>query len=300
MHFLAFLLCLIPLALCIIEPRDIDGPTSHEAPTDLPIDWHILSQAAGMAHEPYCLFGDIGDRVGDAEVLWRKGHGVVIQRVKIFHSKSLGVTVSFEGTTASLLSILHDVNAALIDPPKEVAPAYCEGVKLFAGFSNAYMELRDEVYEQIVKFQKQFNDKRVTTTGHSLGAAMSVLAAMDLNKRLDDGIYRSFAFGMPRTGNGAFANDVDKKIGGRFFYIVNGRDWVPRVLPRELGFQHPSGQIWINPPSTTHWKYYPGQENHYGANSEDPILTFDDHHGIYFHTGLGHGPGKCPASVGTA
>ena len=72
------------------------------------------------------------------------------------------------------------------------------------------------------------------------------------------------------------------------------KDW-----GRELGFQHPSGQVWINPVNSDNWKFYPGQENHFGANTVDPIWTFDDHHGYYFGTGVGHGPGTCPASVGT-
>ena len=58
-----------------------------------------------MAHEPYCLFGDIGDRVGDAEVLWSKGHGVVIQRVKIFHSKSLGAVSYTHLTLPTIYSV---------------------------------------------------------------------------------------------------------------------------------------------------------------------------------------------------
>ena len=299
MRFILLFLAFISFVFCVPEPRKVFGPTSYEEPTALPVDLHLLSQAAGMAHEPYCHFNDEGKTVGDAEIVWTKWIGLAVQRAKIFHSKSLGVTVSFEGTTASILSILHDVNLALRDPPKELNDAYDEGSQLLSGFVDAYMDVRDDTYAEIVKCMQKYNDTRVTVTGHSLGAAMTALAAMDLEHRLEHGIYKAFAFAMPRTGNAKFASSVDNRIGGRFFYIANGRDWVPHMPPRDWGFQHPSGQVWINPVNSDNWKFYPGQENHFGANTVDPIWTFDDHHGYYFGTGVGHGPGTCPASVGT-
>lgn len=43
-----------------------------------------------------------------------------------------------------------------------------------------------------------------------------------------------------------------------------------------MGFQHPSGQVWINPANTTNWAYYPGQENVHGADTVlFPPLNFE-------------------------
>ena len=127
---------------------------------------------------------------------------------------------------------------------------------------------------------------------------MGLLSAVDFNCRLDKGIHRALLFGLPRVGNVAFANYVDHKIGDKLSWVVNGKDWVPHVAPRFLGYQHPSNQIWINPANSTHWKKYPGQENVHGANSVIPEFgSFDDHQGIYFHTQIGASLGECPAKV---
>lgn len=70
--------------------------------------------------------------------------------------------------------------------------------------------------------------------------------------------------GQPRDGNPVFANAVDSLLANKFSYVVNGRDFVPHLPPRIAGFQHPSGQVWINPANTTGWLFYPGQENVHG------------------------------------
>lgn len=81
--------------------------------------------------------------------------------------------------------------------------------------------------------------------------------------------------------------------------MINGKDPVPHLPPRLLGYQHPSGQVWINPANSTSWLYYPGQENPKGADSViDVQISFDDHQGIYAHTQIGASKGHCPATVG--
>ncbi|KAL4402240.1 Lipase [Malassezia pachydermatis] len=280
--------------------RTVFGPTSYEPATDLPVDWHLLSQAAGMAQQTICDQNTIGMEIGDAKLLWSQWLGIVNQRVNVFHSKSLGVSVAFESTTGSLFSILHDADFFLTKPVGPLAPALNDHAWIDQGFQGAYLDIAEPTFAQVKKAMKDYNETRVSIVGHSLGAAMALLAAMDYDHRLKHGVHHCFAFGLPRTGNAAFAKQVDDQLLGKFYYVVNGKDWVPHMPSREWGYQHPSGQIWINPPNTAHWAFYPGQENHYGANSVEPIWTFEDHHGVYFHTGLGHGPGKCPAEVNAA
>ncbi|WFD36900.1 hypothetical protein MCUN1_003791 [Malassezia cuniculi] len=282
-----------------IQPRTT-GPVSWDKPTALPLDWHILSQAAGLSRQAYCWEQDAGIQVGDAVVLWSNWFGIVNQRVTVFHSQRLGVSVAFEGTTESVLSILHDVNFPLVDPAERLAPVFSDGVKLFNGFQDAYLAVADETYQHVLAALAKYNETRVTATGHSLGAAMAAIAGADYNHYLKNATVNVYAFGFPRTGNVPWADYIDQHLPGRFYYIVNGRDWVPQMPPQDWGFQHPSGQIWIKNASTTDWAYYPGQENHYGANSVDPKWNFDDHHGTYFHTLLGSTVGTCPAQVNTA
>lgn len=278
------------------------GPTSYEKPTNLPVNWYELSLAAGLATQTYCDDSDnYGMKIGEAELLWSKWLGVMNQRVNVYYAPTLGVTVAFEGTTPSLLSILHDANLVLEDPKSHLKGAVEGGAQIHSGFQDAYLSVAEETIDTVYHYMKQKNDTRVTTTGHSLGAAMALLAAMDYNCRLENGLYRSLVFGLPRVGNPEFADSVDKKIGGKFYYGTNGGDWVPHVPFREWNYQHPSGQIWINPADSNSWKYYPGQENHWGANQVGIELTnMSNHHGYYFHTAVGeHVVATCPATVNT-
>ncbi|WFD03847.1 hypothetical protein MOBT1_002542 [Malassezia obtusa] len=248
-----------------------DAPSSNAQPRDIPVDWHVLSQAAGMAQQDYCLFQRPGQEVGDAELLYEYGDGNFVQRALIFKSKALGITVSFEGT--------EPISAL--------------------GFQEAYLAVSQPILHKVRELCAMYKEPRVTVTGHSLGAGMALIAAAHYNHVLDQGLHMGLVFGLPRTGNLKFANFIDQTLKGKFYYITNGRDPVPHVPPRLFGYQHPSGQIWINPKNTENWHYYPGQENVHGANSLGLNLDFSEHSGIYFHTGLGHGwgTGQCPAVV---
>lgn len=300
MKIAGFLLAGFALATAVPTKEHVNATSAHAHRRNLPEDWHLLGQAAGLSQQTYCFFQKYNQSVGDSELLYEYGDGNVKQRAAVFKSKSLGIAVAFEGTEpTSILSILHDANFELVNPDKELKTVFPQGVKVFKGFQEAYLDVASPILSKVKEYMAKYNESRVTVTGHSLGAAMALLASAHYAEELKQGVYRAFAFGLPRTGNPAFANAIDSKVGGKFYYVVNGKDWVPHMVPRDWGFQHPSGQIWIYPASSTNWSFYPGQENVHGANSIQPKWTFDDHHGNYFHTALGHGAGKCPAEVNT-
>lgn len=285
-------------ALAVVTAAPTSAPSSTQAGRAVPVDESLLSQAVSLTQQTYCFVQPIGQKVGDAELLYEYGDGNIKQRAAIFHSKSLGIAVSFEGTEIlSILSILHDVDFWPVDPTNALKDAVPSGTKLFKVFHSAYQDVAKPVFKNLERILSERNETRVTVIGYSLGAAMATMAAMEYQHRLEHGVHQVFAFGLPRTGNPIFANAVDEKLGGKFFYAVNGKDWVPHMPPREWNYQHPSGQIWINPSASGNYTYYPGQENVHGANSIEPVLTLQDHINYYFHTGLGPGVGQCPAKV---
>lgn len=301
-----------PLSLLALAATAISGAaaaavrdfshTSTAEPVPVPYDISKLSLAAGLVQQTYCPQREDtpGLRVGDAELLWTYGDGGdTYQRVNLYHSPSLGLALAIEGTNvSSLRSDSNDVLFLQEDPNPVYAHYFPPGTKLMHGFQDAYVRLMDAVFVHIHKFMAKKNESRVTIIGHSLGAAMGLIASADLDNRLDQGIYKSYLFGLPRVGNQVFADYVDHRFGHKLHWVVNGRDWVPRVPPRALGYQHPSNYVWINPGNSTHWKMYPGQENVHGWEFTVPALNFDDHQGIYFHTQIGTSIGHCPALVG--
>src|SRR5258708_4320788 len=83
-------------------------------------------------------------------------------------------------------------------------------------------------------------DGQLIFTGHSLGGALAVLAAARAAaaRRAISAVY---TFGMPRTGNAAFADDYNRRLGDRTYRLVYGSDIVPTVPPSadpKLPYRH--------------------------------------------------------------
>jgi hypothetical protein len=86
------------------------------------------------------------------------------------------------------------------------------------------------VLAAVQKAMSTYGTRTVTTVGHSLGAAISLLDAVSLSRRLPSGTtVKFFGYGLPRVGNPAFASYVDGS-GIQVTHINN-----------ELDFGAPSG-----------------------------------------------------------
>jgi triacylglycerol lipase len=88
-------------------------------------------------------------------------------------------------------------------------------------------------------------------TGHSLGAALAVVAAWRLVEQAvvpADSIRGVYTIGMPRAGNETFATAYDARLGARTFRLIHGDDLVTMVPPAGLGFRHVGR--WLAAPRT--------------------------------------------------
>ena len=100
----------------------------------------------------------------------------------------------------------------------------------------------------------------VTTVGHSLGAALSLLDGIYLRLQLPAYIsVKAILYGLPRVGNQDFANFVDSVLQGQVTHVNNKQDPVPILPGRFLGYHHPSGEIHID--ASNKWEVCPGQDN---------------------------------------
>ena len=80
--------------------------------------------------------------------------------------------------------------------------------------------------------------QRIWFTGHSLGGALAVLAAMRwANEGRTPAIAGVYTIGQPRVGDAAFSAAYDRALGKLTFRYINNRDPVPRVPMRILGFK---------------------------------------------------------------
>jgi len=129
--------------------------------------------------------------------------------------------------------------------------------------------------------------KKILLSGHSLGAAMSLLTSVHISIHNPSLIMRSYIYGMPRVGNVEFAKHYIRnahKMGiTESWRFVNKRDIVPHVPPELAGFHHPATEIW-------YWNDSYIQCNGSGEdpNCSDSLDWYDPgDHGTYFNVNMG-------------
>ena len=96
------------------------------------------------------------------------------------------------------------------------------------GFTDIYASIRSAILQQVTRLAGSGNYTSLYITGHSLGGALSVLAAPDLagQTRFDRPVVYTFAG--PRAGNPTFAGVYNDAI-DTSWRVVNTNDEVPKL-----------------------------------------------------------------------
>jgi len=139
--------------------------------------------------------------------------------------------IAFEGTNG--LDDIGDWFANLNTSRGNIS----EGV-VHGGFLGHYNRVADQV-------QKILDKKAVShvwITGHSLGGAMAVLCAADLERRGAVTVRGVMTFGQPLLLTPVCARVVNETFMGRHLRIVNEADLVPCVAP---GFRGGGSLVWV-------------------------------------------------------
>lgn len=108
------------------------------------------------------------------------------------------------------------------------------GARMHQGLSECYLSIRP----QIRHYLHRHAVSRVTVTGHSLGGALAMLCAIDIQYNFSDQIAIDvYTFGAPRVGNDSFRKSFNHRIPNSYRF-VHGMDIVP-ALPRVWqGYRH--------------------------------------------------------------
>jgi len=112
------------------------------------------------------------------------------------------------------------------------------------GFDDDYNSVQPLVIAQIKALMAKYPGKRVYVTGHSLGAALAVLCAMDLHF-MGINVSKVYTYGCPRVGNSAFA-DAFQLYFGDSWRLTHWRDVVPHLPLVAMGFWHVAREVWYN------------------------------------------------------
>jgi len=156
------------------------------------------------------------------------------------------IILSFRGTELnSILNWITDLKFAKTTPYPNV-----DGAAVHQGFYEAYQSISPQVLNATSYLIAAFPQYPIVVTGHSLGAALSILAAMDLmiNGGVDGSMIQAYSFGDPRVGNSEFAEFFNQRV-SLSFRTVNQKDIVPHLPLRIMGFQHIATEVWF--PSDT-------------------------------------------------
>ena len=107
-------------------------------------------------------------------------------------------------------------------------------VEVHHGFLDAY----ESIIADLTAYLRQPGDVRpLFITGHSLGGALAILAALEL-KRQGFPIAQVYTFGQPRVGNAAFKRLYEYSLGASTFRVVYQEDIVARI-PHLPAFHDP-------------------------------------------------------------
>lgn len=135
---------------------------------------------------------------------------------------------------------------------KRTTPDYDTSIEVHDGFNNGL----STVYNALINFIDSANNKNKSLwiTGHSLGAALAVLATFRLAKINNARIMGLYTFGQPRVGNIAFAKAFDALLATKTYRLVNNndivtevplRDWLrlASILPHQDSYSHYKGHF---------------------------------------------------------
>lgn len=224
-----------------------------------------MNETNRTLHLAYASFCDEAD-LKNWSCMWCAGSGATVELIQFVANTSAGtqgyvgldraharVVVGFRGSS----NLANDVEDAafLLLPPKHLAGVPPAGpgqpeVLVHTGFDFAYGSVRNVTQDAVTRALDSCGGActEVTFTGHSLGSAMTTLAAVDFQaqqqrRQLQAAggggaaaralVSNLFTFGSPRVGNEAFAawasGLLDMGLSSR---VTREGDVVPRIPPK--------------------------------------------------------------------
>lgn len=147
------------------------------------------------------------------------------------------IYVVFRGSS-SFSNWLDD--AEVIQVPYNTFPE-CN-CKVHSGFYKSAKNIYSQVQSSIEDMTDMYPSYKITVTGHSYGAAVAQLVAMELVAHKREACV--YNYGQPRVGNPAYAKFVNTKLAD-IWRFTHHKDMVPHVPPiTELNYYHSCQEIY--------------------------------------------------------
>lgn len=160
----------------------------------------------------------------------------------------------------------------------------CDGCMVHKGFYHSAINVQKQVLLYILSLKLKYPSYKIIVTGHSYGAAVSQLIAMEIIKQFPNVNVEVYNFGQPRIGNTEYAFLVNQvlKVNWRF---VHDKDIVPHVPPGTfVDYMHSCQEIFEDDDGLLHICNHTKCEDPHCSNKyKITELNTEDH--LYY---LGH------------
>jgi hypothetical protein len=221
-----------PGQIDVVDEQDLPGPIPEVAKTTLDrlrLIWNSQDVANWPASDTLAEVSEIAYQPPhQAERSYKKlGFSAILPIVQgsmigyIMTGENVTV-VAFRGTDFDEVSDwLANLDRSAIETPHG---------EVHQGFYLAYQSMKP----QVDAILQERDTTYLWVTGHSLGGALALLCAYDLEaveKRTVNGV---FTFGQPMVARRKFANYIDSTLAGRYARFVNRNDLVPKVPPSHV------------------------------------------------------------------
>jgi len=203
------------------------------------------------------------------------------------------IVVAFRGSQKPS-DLLIDFSLSLV-PLQSPGLSDVEGAYVHIGFLTAYNFVASHVISVVKSQLAAYPDYTIVSTGHSLGGALASIAGLSLKSNLPGAFIKLYTFGQPRTGNGAYADLVEKVLGySNIFRAVHTFDGVPTMVPRFFGYRHHSIEYWqfAEPAEPANVQCCLGPEDPMCSNSI-PTGSINLPHMVYFGQAMTLDPTVC-------
>jgi len=120
----------------------------------------------------------------------------------------------------------------------------CAGCKVHSGFYDCWRSLSRPMVAELRALRASHPLAAVYVTGHSLGAAIAMLAAYELEFEQHIPVAGVYTYGQPRVGNHAFRSFYNAGAPRRTWRLTHWRDPVPHLPLRSMGFVHIGTEVW--------------------------------------------------------
>jgi len=116
---------------------------------------------------------------------------------------------------------------------------YKSSIRVHGGYINAYKKVRGIIHDAYK------NQKGVIVTGYSMGGALAVLCAVDIQYNFNPSELFVFPGGAPKVFNKPGADSYNRRVPNTFRFVY-GNDIVP-MLPPFCNWHHVGKEILIGP-----------------------------------------------------